>query len=357
MHVLINALHNTTGAGIAYLNKVIPTLAKQGWQVTLLCQEHVQDKILAPDTFTIRTVKPMGFWYSHVYEQLLLPFFSRKWKVDATWCNANYVPLLGKRPILTIHNNPQVGRQSQSLKVKIYWLVLKILTYLSYLRCRKIVTVANYLLPMYGIKEGLKNILAAPGADAIVVKDQPRDPNLIVAVGDVYIQKNYPLLIEALAQLKKDTPTIKLKMIGRVVDETEGQRIKQLVKKYKLEDSVELPEPLPHDETLQWVAQAKIAAVPSTVESYSMVVIEAMGCGTPVVAADVPCQREVAGNAAVFVPLTGENDAAAYGMALYCLLTDDKAWEIFHTRGKQQVSRHTWQKTGDAIVEAIKSSF
>ena len=87
-----------------------------------------------------------------------------------------------------------------------------------------------------------------------------------------------------------------------------------------------------------------------------MVMVEAMGCGAPVVAADVPCQREVGGNAVVYVPLTGRNDAAAYGMALYSLMTDNSLWTLFHNRGKEQVKRLTWAQTAAGIVTAVEET-
>ena len=58
------------------------------------------------------------------------------------------------------------------------------------------------------------------------------------------------------------------------------------------------------------------AGVPSHFEGFGLPVLEAMACGTPVVATDVEALREVSGGAAVLVPL-GDEAALSDGIATF----------------------------------------
>jgi glycosyltransferase involved in cell wall biosynthesis len=57
---------------------------------------------------------------------------------------------------------------------------------------------------------------------------------------------------------------------------------------------------VPHDELVRLYQQAACLVFPSRYEGFGLPVVEAMACGTPVVAAPEPALQEVAGDAAVF---------------------------------------------------------
>jgi glycosyltransferase involved in cell wall biosynthesis len=57
---------------------------------------------------------------------------------------------------------------------------------------------------------------------------------------------------------------------------------------------------VPKDELVRLYQQAACLVFPSRYEGFGLPVVEAMACGTPVVAAPEPAMREVAGDAAIF---------------------------------------------------------
>ena len=63
---------------------------------------------------------------------------------------------------------------------------------------------------------------------------------------------------------------------------------------------------VPEDDLVALYGGAEVLAYPSHFEGFGLPVVEAMACGTPVVATDVPALREVSGGAAVLVPLGDE---------------------------------------------------
>lgn len=70
---------------------------------------------------------------------------------------------------------------------------------------------------------------------------------------------------------------------------------------------------LPRAELPLWYRTADVFTLPSRIESFGLTYLEALGCGTPVVATDDAVRREVLGEVAVFVD---PEDRAAYAAAL-----------------------------------------
>jgi glycosyltransferase involved in cell wall biosynthesis len=87
---------------------------------------------------------------------------------------------------------------------------------------------------------------------------------------------------------------------------------------------------------------ARVFVFPSIYEGFGLPVIEAMACGTPVVASDIPVMREITGSAAYLVK---PEDARAMGGALIALLIQDPLREEQIQRGLSVATRYRWSKT------------
>jgi glycosyltransferase involved in cell wall biosynthesis len=89
-------------------------------------------------------------------------------------------------------------------------------------------------------------------------------------------------------------------------------------------------------------------------EGFGFPVLEAMACGLPVVASDIPVLREIAVDAAVFVdPL--DEEAAAETVAAVLEERMDVASLI--ERGKCRAAEFTWEKTAQKTLEIYREVY
>ena len=158
----------------------------------------------------------------------------------------------------------------------------------------------------------------------------------------------------------QEKPTAKLQLVGRIVDAAEHARIVAFVEENALQKSVQLPQPLPHAQTLQAIAGAHVLAAFSTVETFNMPVLEALALGTPVVTGDYNFQHEVAGEqafgAAIFVDLEKEGDTpAALAIALYAALENPSITATLRKKGLIQAQKFNWETSAQTLAEGVQS--
>ncbi|TDH23286.1 asparagine synthase (glutamine-hydrolyzing) [Segetibacter sp. 3557_3] len=98
--------------------------------------------------------------------------------------------------------------------------------------------------------------------------------------------KGYDRVLEALPEIKKRVPGIKYIIAGKA-DDAEKARIEAMIKKLDLQDTVMLVGFLKNEELTDHYLLADVFILPSTMEGFGIVYIEAMACGLPVVAGNV----------------------------------------------------------------------
>ncbi len=109
-------------------------------------------------------------------------------------------------------------------------------------------------------------------------------PNLLY-VGRILELKRIELAIEALKNLVENGFTnAHLNIIGPVSSEPYYTFLKHLIFKLQLEKNVSFLGEFKHSELIPFFQQADLFTLPSKSESFGMVIVEAMACGTPVAA-------------------------------------------------------------------------
>ncbi len=158
----------------------------------------------------------------------------------------------------------------------------------------------------------------------------------VFALGSHYRYKNPDGLIRAFAAIAPRHPGVKLVLkIGR------PKRLDALVRALGLEESVQYQGFVPDDELPALYRAATLFAFPSFYEGFGLPPLEAMLCGTPVIASHSSSIPEVTGSAALtFDPA----DIGAIAQQLDRVLSDPQKQESMRQAGYAQAARFSVQR-------------
>jgi glycosyltransferase involved in cell wall biosynthesis len=115
-------------------------------------------------------------------------------------------------------------------------------------------------------------------------------------------------------------------------------------------DSVRTPGYLPEPDLARVVAGAAALVLPSWYEGFGLPALEALACGTPVVASDLPAHREVLGDQARLFP---PDDPGALAAALATVL-DDPGGEPARAARRTRAAGFTWENCATATLAAYR---
>lgn len=152
---------------------------------------------------------------------------------------------------------------------------------------------------------------------------QKADSPLILYLGQLHPIKRIDLLIQALAQVRKELPDARLEVIG--AQSAHGEYLKGLAERLGVADAVRFPGFLREDDKPRTLAAAHVFALLSASEGLPVTPLEALTCGTPVVLSPGCGLPEVDGVAGIVC----DGSAGGAADALLTLLRDpDRAREL-----------------------------
>lgn len=151
-------------------------------------------------------------------------------------------------------------------------------------------------------------------------------------------QKGLDYLLDAAAAL----PETEFRIAGEGPDQS---RLRAETARRGLTNRVTLLGTLSGDERHQFLADASVLAFPSRYEGQSLVLLDAVTIGVPVVAFDIAANAEVLQSAAVLVSAF---DSAAYAQALRNLHTDLARKNSVSSAERSLSERYRWEKIAEA---------
>lgn len=179
----------------------------------------------------------------------------------------------------------------------------------------------------------------------------------ILYVGGYNPRKNVAGLIWAFARIVRHLPQRhRLVLAGGAGPHAE--RLQRLAAALGLEREVIFPGFIPRRHLPLFYAAADLFCYPSLYEGFGLPPLEAMACGTPVVASDSSSMPEVLGDAAILVP---PEDPVAMSRAMLRLLTEPDLAAEYTRRGQARAAMYQWDEIArrtlgvyaDAILEAV----
>lgn len=93
---------------------------------------------------------------------------------------------------------------------------------------------------------------------------------------------------------------------------------------------------------------------PSTAEGFGLPILEAMACGTPVIASDIPVLREIAGDAAL---LFRTEDLKSLRNALEEVLTSASVADGLRSAGLARARAFTWERHARAVLDLYQEVY
>jgi len=95
-------------------------------------------------------------------------------------------------------------------------------------------------------------------------------------------------------------------------------------------------------------ASCAVCVYPSLYEGFGLPPLEAMACGAPVIASNVPTLTETIGNAALLVPPT---DVQQLACGIVEMISDQGKSAHFSQVGLERASQFTWERTARATLD------
>jgi glycosyltransferase involved in cell wall biosynthesis len=186
---------------------------------------------------------------------------------------------------------------------------------------------------------------ASSGAPGPVV------PPYVLAIGNLQPRKNLITLIRAFRRLSDERPDLAERLVIVGQPAYRGSRIVEEARDLVARGRVVFTGYLSDPPMASALAAATLFAHPSTYEGFGLPLIEAMACGAPVVASDIPVVREVAGEAAALVPPL---DPGAWAATLGRLLDDGGERARLAERGRARARAYTPEASAAPVVAAIE---
>jgi len=172
---------------------------------------------------------------------------------------------------------------------------------------------------------------------------------VVVAVGRLAAQKNYPVLIRAAVRM----PDVRVRIIGSGPDEA---MLKALAEKLDVAGRVEFLGYRPRREALAILAEGDVFAQPSLFEGHSLALVEAAKLGLPIVVSNVPVQVEAisAGDAGRCGIAVEPQDDAGLAREILQLLDDPTHYQDYAARAGKLAKGITFEAMLDAYAELVR---
>ena len=347
-----------------YVYNISKNLIKKGHSITVLCAtKEGQDKTEILDGIKVIRQK-QDFIISNTAIKLNLYFtlskLLKKDKYDLINAHtpvpyyadiASYASKKNKVPfILTYHAGSLIkGKPVIDTISKVYQILEKRMLK----NATKIITVTDFVKEKYLRNHKEKIVIISPGVDThrFVPKDSTKKEGLLFVgqLNEGHKWKGLKYLLDAMALLPKD---IKLTVVG---DGNLLSFYKTYAESKKL--NVEFKGKISDNDLIVQLQISKILILPSysTAESFGMVLIEAMACGTPVIGSDIGGIPYVIKENETGLLVEPKNPKSI-AKTIEKLYNDKQLWDKLKENGIKEVKeKYNWKIIVGKTEKAFKS--
>ena len=192
----------------------------------------------------------------------------------------------------------------------------------------------------------------APGDPGMSLELPPGvTPPYVLHVGDLHERRNLPMLVEALLAARRMATTAPLSLLLAGTDRGVGATICAMAAQAGAGDAVVLLGSVTERRLRALYRGAAALVYPSFYEGFGLPLIEAMACGTPVIASHVTAIPEVVGEGGL---LLDPADAAAWTMAMLEVANDEHVRARLRAAGLRRAAEFTWERTARLTLEVYR---
>jgi len=304
-----------------------------------------------------------------LWEQVALPRAARRYHVDLLHCTSNTAPLFTSVPlVLTLHDiiflEPRSGRNA-SLYQSLGWWYRRFVVPRIVGRCRRVITVSEFerrniasrlqldshhLRMIYnGYNEWFR---PADDADRVYSR-YIAQPDYLFFLGNTDPKKNAERTLIAYARYLEQSSVKRPLLIADlgldyVSDVARRNGIEQIL------SHVVVPGYIANADLPSLYAHAFAFLYTSLRESFGIPLLEAMACGTPVVASNTSSIPEIAADSALFANPESADDIAA---RLLSLEADTGLYERLQKAGLKRAHDFSWRKTATELLALYRELY
>ena len=383
IHLFLNALGASAGAGLTYLYNVVPILASRpDVRTTLALQPQLQAEFrkFPVNVLDLRVSGGAArrFWF----EQRALPGVIRKSDAEVLISAGNFAIRSSPVPQILLSGNslytsPDFYRGLVDRREYGMWLDTRVRGVFG----RKSVHWADITVaPSRAFADDLQRwtgietraIHHGFNRDVFFADQSPLPGGIqrnlqaasdclrLLFVSHYNYYRNFETLFRAIPLLKQkmDGRKVRLFLTCRLSDEEnpgtyKTARALALLRKLGIEDDVVQLGAVPYRLLHQVYRSCDIYATPAYAETFAHPLVEAMASGLPVVASDLPVHREVCGEAALYFDSFSPEHLAA---SLYELATNSVTRSVLAAHGAVRSRDFSWKAHVDRLLELAKGA-
>lgn len=184
----------------------------------------------------------------------------------------------------------------------------------------------------------------------------PETTPLVLFVGRLQPLKGLDTLLRAVHLVRQQYPTLQTLIVGGGVDEGDPHeaeelgRLRVLAAHLGLTPSLTFTRAQPQETLAQYYAAADVFVMPSHYESFGMVVLEAMACGTPVVASRVGglASTVIHERTGLLAPV---GEWQSFAQAIMRVLESPTLRDLCRQAGVQRAQMYAWPRVVERNVQ------
>ena len=329
------------GGGARVIHEVAKRLSEK-FEVTVLSWNHSNNNKETIDGVTYERIGiPTHPKLGNFFFQLLLPFYAKKMKYDV-WFESfgppfttSFLQLFTKKPVVGVVHMLSAEDMKRKYKISLDRIENAGLRVYN-----NVIVTSKTLKDAIQDKSPFTKIHVVGNGIERVYKPKKKRDNVFLFVGRIEInQKGIDLLLESFEKFKTtDKEDYKLIIVGYGIED-EVEKMEKLINNHPYRNDVDYKGRVEGKAKDGLYAKAKCLLVTSRFETYSVVSLEALSHGVPVIKYDLSGLKWIPSTCSLTVK---QFDTIKYADAMNEVIRDKKYINNASTKGIDYAKSHTW---------------